>query len=110
MRGMKLVSVQTFLVILILLGIAWHFGNIALGGLLALLGLGGIHKIRTKEAGLKREADEHEAMSARLADKAANFQSGATRLDANIEKIMHSDVDDKKTIDKVVGHAKEDWS
>jgi len=104
---------EIILAIIIILGVifAWYLiGDIALGGLLTLFGLGTTRKVIAEKINtLKSNADEHEDISDHLVDVATKTQQEADKIDTVIKEVTEKPVDYEKPIESVISHAKKDW-
>ena len=103
-------KVAAVILILVLVAIAyWLIGDVALGGLLALIGLSGDKE--EKESGdFKRDAETHENQAEVYLDRAQQEQMEADKLnDERIKVIIDSEPDETTPLNQVVNDAKKDW-
>lgn len=102
---------KIYLIALILIGVivAWWFvGDVALAGLLSLLGVDGKRKYN-KAQELKQETEVNEELAAIDKKDAVRVNDEIGQANKNITEIVNTPVDFDKPINEVVADAKEDW-
>lgn len=108
---MKFTTGQIVIGVFIILGVlvAWYLiGDVALGGLLALFGLGR-GKGREQAEKLRTEANMDAERANKLASDASDKQQEAKKVDQEIDEIIEEPVDYEKPVEEVVENAKKDW-
>lgn len=108
---MKINKIHLIILICVVVAVAWWFiGDVALGGLLALFGLGGGKKDEATARTYNTQADEHVEMAEEDINTAAEHAEIADKVNDDIAGVLNQPVDHKKPIDEVVEDAKKDWS
>jgi Sec-independent protein translocase protein TatA len=96
--------------VLVLVAIAyWLIGDVALGGLLALLGMGS-DEAKKESSNFKRDAETHENQAEVYLDRSQQEQMEVDKLnEERIKVIIESEPDDTTPLNQVVKDAKKDW-